>query len=295
MQSRSRSILIVCGALSVVLSSPWLSCNESCAQVADGVNPDASKSLESPPLANPENASTGPTVQDSIERARMEAYNKNYSEARQILKRALNAEPKNLQLLMEYYPITVKTNDWSDGVQVLERIFEISPEKEKDFYFDYADGLLKMRRLDKAQVAFLKAINFGKNKEMAYKKLMEIAKQKKDESGLETAYQEYLKLKPKDGDIHFEYADLLYRNKRVTEAMTHYKQASENKPYDAYMHERFAYILLFEKDFDGSVAEYKKAIQTTPRDKRSRLEAALKYARSKQAPATTPPAPATKK
>ena len=234
------------------------------------------------------------SVDESIQKAKAEIARNRFSEARAILKQSINANPKELKLYLEYYPLTVKTNDWSQAVQTLETIFELDPAKESEYYVGYGDAYYKLRKMDKAQMIYDKALGFGKDKDVIHRKLIDVAKQQKSESLLEKEYAEYLKLKPTDGEMQFEFANLLYKLKRNKEALAHYRLASDNRPYDSYTHERLAYILLYEKDYAGSIDAYRKAIAANPRD--SRLIAALKYAREQQklaAKAAAPAVPAT--
>lgn len=228
-------------------------------------------------------------VKEVIEKARFQSNAGNLVEARQLLKQAIRTNPKDVQLLLEYYPICVKSNDWSDAVQTLEKIFALDPAKEKDLYAGYGEALYKLRRLDKAQLAFNKALDFGKDKELIHRTLIEIAKQQKNDLMAESEYAEYLKLKPNDGDMHFEYANTLYKLKKTKDALAHYKLASQLKPADAYVQEKLAFMLLSEKDYAGSIAAYRKAIQADPKNS-ARLAAALKYAREQQKAAAGQPA-----
>lgn len=253
--------------------------------------PATTSAVPPPPPAEPVNdAPTSPQADEAILKAKAELAKNKFVEARQILKQSIRSNPKNVQLLMEYYPVCVKTNDWSDALQTCEKIFALDASKEKDLYVGYAEAFLKLRRTEKAQAAFQKALTFGKDKELIHHRLIEIAKLQKDEPGAEKEYTEYLKLRPTDGDMQFEYANILYKNKKTKEALTHYKLASENKPYDSSFHERYAYLLLFEKDYAGSIAEYRKAIQADPKQS-ARLTTALKFARAQQKAAEQAAAP----
>lgn len=221
------------------------------------------------------------SVNESIDKARSLVSAGNLVEARQLLKQLIRSNPKEVRLLLEYYPVCVKSNDWSDSVQTLEKLFVLDPAKEKDLYAGYGEALYKLRRLDKAQVAFNKALDFGKDKELIHRTLIEIAKQQKNDLMAESEFAEYLKLKPNDGDMQFEYANTLYKLKRNKEAVARYKLAAQLKPTDSYVQEKLGFVLLSERDYAGSIAAYRKAIQADPKSS-ARLGAALKYARAQQ-------------
>ena len=251
------------------------------------VSPASNSTSTSPSVNSSSNSSSSPvplddaSVKEQIEKARVQVNAGNLAEARLILKQAIRSNPMNIQLLIEYHPVCVKSNDWSDAVMTLEKIFKLEPAKEKDFYAAYGESLYKLRRLDKAQIAFNKALDFGKDKELIHRTLVEIAKQQKNDLMAESEYAEYLKLKPNDGDMQFEYANILYKLKKTKEAVAHYKLASQLKPNDAYIQEKLAFLLLAEKDYAGSIAAYRRAIQADPRNS-ARLAAALKFARAQQ-------------
>lgn len=227
---------------------------------------------------------------DAIQKARIEVNRKRFPDAKLILKQSIKANPKSIALYTELYDTCVKSNDWSDASGSLEKIMEIAPDKEKDLYVDYAFTLFKLQRYEKAKAAYDKALGFGKNKDEIYKTLIKIALAAKppDEPTAEAQYREYFKVKPNDGDMHWEYANFLYRAKKTKESLVEYKLASENRPKDSYGHERLAYLLLVEKDYDGSIAAYKKAIGSRGPD--PHLREALKYALQQQKRAAGPAA-----
>ncbi|MBX9688537.1 MAG: hypothetical protein K2X27_17645 [Candidatus Obscuribacterales bacterium] len=228
---------------------------------------------------------------DSIRKAEVELNRKRFAEAKTIVKKALAQCDEKTGLYLELYKISVASNDWSDASLSLEKVFELEPAREKDLMLEYAQALLKLRRNAKAKTAFNKALAFGRNKEDAYRGLIKIAQLEKDDPEAQIQMKEYLKLAPNDGDMHFEYANLLYKAGNLKESILEYKIASDKRPHDSYGHERLAYLLLCQKDFDGSINAYKKAIAVRPSE--ARLKQALSYAIS-QKRASQQQAPASK-
>jgi len=232
---------------------------------------------------------------EAIQKARLEAGRKHFAEAKQALKQALSSNQKNVALYSELYDVCSKSNDWSDATSSLEKLMECDPSREKDVYIDYAKALFHLQRYDKAKTAALKAITLGKDKEEAHRLLFQIALRKKDEPAAIAEYREYLKLKPNDGDIHWEFANLLYKNGAgLKDALPEYKAAADNRPQDSYGHERAAFLLLFDKQYDASISEYTKAIKTAPPSDSGRLNAALKYAQAQQKAAAAAASPGAK-
>src|SRR5262249_3906082 len=158
-----------------------------------------------------------------------------------------SANPKSIPLYMELYQTCLKSNDWSDAASSLEKVMEIDPAKEKDVYVDYGKALYQLHRYDKAKDALNKALAFGKNKDEIYKAMVQIALREKDEPAAIQQYREYLKIKPNDGDAHWELANLLYK-KNLKDSLPEYKAASEDRPMNSYGHERYAYLLLCNKE-----------------------------------------------
>lgn len=242
---------------------------------------------DTPAPAAPESAAEAISPEDAIQKAEVEINRKRFPDAKLILKKAIAANPKSIPLYMELHSACLKSNDWSDAVSSLEKVMEIDPAKEKDVYTDYAKALFQLHRYDKAKAAFARALGFGKDKAEIHKSLIQLALREKDEPAANAEYKEYLKLKPNDGDMHWEYANFLYKGgKGLKESLPEYKAASDNRPNDSRGHEHYAYLLLCNKDFDASVDAYIKAIRVAPQGDVSRLNGALKYARQQQKLAT---------
>lgn len=218
--------------------------------------------------------------EEAIQKARLEANRNRFSEAKLVLKQSLAANQQSVPLYMELYATCVKAKDWSDAAQSLERVMELDASKEKDVYADYGQALFQLRRYEKARTVLNKALGYGKDKDLIHKSLVKIALAEKDDPEATAEYREYLKLKPGDGDMHWEFANYLYKLGKIKDSLPEYKAASDNRPHDSYGHERYAYLLLCEKDYSGSVAAYKKAIAANPND--GRLREALKYALQRQ-------------
>ena len=225
----------------------------------------------------PADTSTVKLPEEAIQQARQDIARKRFADAKLVLKQCLSTNPQNVPLYMELYDASVKSNDWSDALSSLEKVMEIDLSKEKDVYADYGYTLYKLKRYDKAKLAFARALGFGKNKEMIHKTLIQIALQQKDEPSVDYEYKEYLKIKPTDGDMHWEYANFLYKGKKIKESIPEYKLAAQNRPNDSYGHAFLAQLLLVDKDYDGAIAEYKKAISTCTTNPEP-LRDGLKYA-----------------
>lgn len=215
----------------------------------------------------------------AIQKAKIEIDRKRYGDAKLALKQSLQGNPKHVGLYMTLYDACLRSNDWSDAAYSLEKVMEIDPSKEKDVYGDYGQTLYHLKRYDKAKAVFEKALTYGKDKEGIRKTLIKIATYQKDAPFATTQYKEYLKLKPNDGDMHWEYANFLYREGKIKESLPEYKLASDNRPNDTYGHERYAYLLLVEKDYEGSINAYKRALST---NSDQRLKDGLKYAMQQQ-------------
>lgn len=233
------------------------------------------------------------TPEEAIQIAKHEVARKHFADAKLALKQSLAGNPQSVPLYMELYDVSVKSNDWSDALNSLEKVMEIDSSKEKDVYADYGYTLYKLKRYDKAKMSFARALSFGKNKDLIHKTMIQIALQQKDEPSADYEYKEYLKVKPNDGDMHWEYANFLYKGKKLKEAIPEYKLAAKNRPNDSYGHAFLAQLLLVEKDFDGAAAEYKKAITTCTTDA-SALREGMKYALA-QKKLSQPQAPAPAK
>jgi tetratricopeptide (TPR) repeat protein len=242
-------------------------------------------------------AVTPPTLSpdEAISKARQEIGRKHFAEAKQAIKQSLIGNPKNTALYAELYEVCSKSNDWSDAAFALEKLAEADPSRERDYYVDYAKALFHLQRYEKAKAPALKAIASGKDKDEAHRLLYQIALRQKDEPTAIAEYREYLKLRPNDGEVHWEFANMLYKDgKGLKEALPEYKAAADNRPANSYGHERAAFLLLFDKQYDASISEYIKAIKTAPASESGRLNQALKYAQAQQKAAGAGNAPASK-
>ena len=233
--------------------------------------------VEAPRVEQPKGDVIAPDL--AIQKAKIEIDRKHYAEAKAALKQSISGNPKHLGLYLTLYDACVRANDWSDGAWSLEKVMEVDPSKEKDVYGDYGQCLAQLKRYDKAKSVLEKALGYGKDKEGIRKTLIKIATYQKDSAGIAMNYKEYFKLKPQDGDMHWEFANQLYREGKIKESLPEYKLASDFRPTDSYTHERYAYLLLVEKDYEGSINAYKRAISTNPD---ARLKDGLKYAMQQQ-------------
>ena len=269
--------------LSLSMISPCLAAEEPAAQGANspqGENADKAGETAS-----------APSPEDAVQKAKQEVARKRFGDAKLVLKQSLAGNQQSVPLYMELYDVSVKSNDWSDAFNSLEKVMEIDLDREKDVYADYAYTLYKLKRYDKAKLAFARALGFGKNKDLIHKTLMQIALQEKDEPTADYEYKEYLKVKPSDGDMHWEYANFLYKGKKLKESIPEYKLAAQYRPNDGYGHGFLAQLLLIEKDYDGAMAEYRKAISTSRAESANAYRDGLKYAMA-QKKASQPAAPA---
>jgi predicted Zn-dependent protease len=221
---------------------------------------------------------------EAIQKAEVEVNRKRYPDAKLILKQSLTANPKSIPVYMALYSACTKSNDWSDALWSLEKVMEVDPSKEKDVYVDYAKALFKLQRYSKSKAAYTKVLGFGKDLDEAHKGLIQIALREKDEPAAKAEYKEYFKVKPNDGDMHWEFANFLYKGgKGLQDSLPEYKAASDCRPDDSRGHEQYAYLLLCNKDYDGSVNAYIKAIKSAhTAAEAQRLNNALKYARQSQ-------------
>ena len=237
----------------------------------------------------------------ALQKAKIDMDRKRYGDAKSILKQSLNTNQKNIQLYICLFDACKRGKDWSDASTALEKIMELEPSREKDYLGEYGQTLFHLRRYDKSKQVLTKALSFGKDTDQLRKVLIQIAQFQNDEPETVKQYQEYLKLKPNDGEMHWEFANYLYRNKKIKESIPEYKLASDNKPDDAYAHERTAYLLMIDKDYDGSILYYKRAIS---KNNEQRLKVGLQYVtalkkkaaagNSKDAPPPPPPPPQKK-
>lgn len=310
-----KTVLLICivvGAINLLVAvnaeepiMPWNIHTPESSNATDpsSQNPDSSTKPATPnPGAATPSASSAPaaspapatpvaeikTPEEAIQKARMEVERKRFTDAKLALKQCLNSNPKNIQLYMELHSVAVKANDWSDASQSLEKVMELDPSKEKELYSDYGQTLYKLKRYDKAKTVFAKALVYGKDKDAIHKTLIQIALHEKDDPSAIAEYKEYLKLKPNDGDMHWEYANFLYKGKKLKESIPEYKLAAQHRPNDSYGHAFLGQLLLVEKDYDGAVSEFKKAIQTKGGDAGS-LRESLRYALKQQKLAAGPP------
>jgi tetratricopeptide (TPR) repeat protein len=270
----------------IALSSGLLTVAPSFAQTPATPEAPATPGAHSTPAAPAESQQQDEWISpdEAIQKAEVEINRKRFPDAKLILKKAINVNPKNASLYMELYSACIKSNDWSDAVSSLEKAMEIEPAREKDVYVDYGKALFQLHRYDKAKLAFARALSFGKNKDEIHKTLIQMALREKDEPEAIAEYKEYLKVKPGDGDMHWEFANFLYKGgKGLKESLPEYKAASDCRPNDSRGHEHYAYLLLCDKDFEGSINAYTKAIKVCPNPGEvSRLNAALKYAKQQQ-------------
>ncbi len=200
--------------------------------------------------------------------------------AKKHFKEALRIAPEKAEFYEGYYESCVKTNDWSEAINALDRWFKLDPDKEKDYGADYGEALFQLQRYDKATAALKRALTFGKKQEQIHRTLLKIAQVQQNTPAIIAEYNAVLAVK-NDGDLQAEFGGFLERLDRAPEAIPHYKAAVKLKPLDAQLQGRLAYMLLYyNKDYAGAIAAYNKAIAADPSSQA--LRDGLRYAEQQQ-------------
>jgi tetratricopeptide (TPR) repeat protein len=185
--------------------------------------------------------------------------------AKRHFKESLAIVENQPELYPGYWECCTKTNDWSEALRILDKMFEVQPAKKAEFAWAYGQALYQLRRYDKAKVALKDAVKYGKNVDDIHLTLLKIAQQEHNNNDIVAEYNALLKLKPSDYKTQLEFANLLELQGRHAEALSHYKSASNLQPSDGGLAARVAYMLMYyNKDYKGAIAFYSKALAADP-------------------------------
>lgn len=149
-----------------------------------------------------------------------------------------------------------------------------------DVYFlSYADGydlVTPNDALVKANAAINKALQLNENIAAAH--VTKAGLMRMDPEGADREYRRALELNPNQGIGHMRYAQFLFNQRKLEEAVTHARRAVELDPISPVAHISYGFMLSMSRDNEGAAAQYTKALELQPDQVIARYNIANVYA-----------------
>ena len=99
-----------------------------------------------------------------------------------------------------------------------------------------------------------------------------------DPEGSDREYRRALELNPNQGIGHMRYAQFLFNQRKLEEAVTHARRAAELDPTSPVAHICYGFMLSMSRDNEGAAAQYIKALELQPDQVIARYNIANVYA-----------------
>jgi DNA-binding winged helix-turn-helix (wHTH) protein/TolB-like protein/Flp pilus assembly protein TadD len=149
-----------------------------------------------------------------------------------------------------------------------------------DVYFlSYADGydlVTPNDALVKANAAINKALELDEN--IAEAHVTKAGLMRLDPEGADREYRRALELNPNQGIGHMRYAQFLFNQRKLDDAVAHARRAVELDPTSPVTHISYGFMLGMSRDTDGAAAQYAKALELQPDQVVARFNIANVYA-----------------
>src|SRR5262245_34170154 len=149
-----------------------------------------------------------------------------------------------------------------------------------DVYFlSYADGYDLVPPNDalvKANAAINKALQIDDG--LAEAHVTKAGLMRMDPEGADREYRRALELNPNHGIGHMRYAQFLFNQRKLDDAVAHSKRAVELDPTSPVTHISYGFMLSMSRDNEGAAAQYIKALELQPDQVVARYNIANVYA-----------------
>lgn len=149
-----------------------------------------------------------------------------------------------------------------------------------DVYFlSYADAydlVTPNEALIRANAAINKALQLDEN--IAEAHVTKAGLMRMDPEGSDREYRRALELNPNQSIGHMRYAQFLFNQRKLDEAMSHSKRAVELDPTSPVVHISYGFMLAMSRDTEGAAAQYGKALELQPDQLVARFNIANVYA-----------------
>ena len=149
-----------------------------------------------------------------------------------------------------------------------------------DVYFlSYADGYDLVPPNDalvKANAAINKALQLDENIAAAH--VTKAGLMRLDPEGADREFRRALELNPNQGIGHMRYAQFLFNQRKLDEAVAHARRAVELDPTSPVAHISYGFMLSMSRDNEGAAAQYTKALELQPDQIIARYNIANVYA-----------------
>lgn len=188
-----------------------------------------------------------------------------YELAKKHFKESLRDHPEQANLYPGYWETCAHTNDWSEALRSLNKMFELNPALKKDYLWALGQALYELRRWESATATLKESLKYGKNLEEVHTYLLKIAQNERNTPQIIAEYTALIKMKPGDYKLQLELANLLELEGRHADAISRYKSASTLNPSDGALLARVAYMIMYyNKDFSSAINFYQKASSADP-------------------------------
>jgi len=202
-----------------------------------------------------------------------------------------NRSPANQEAYEAYLTGLYFWNQRSkESLQKSAEYFELATKKDPnyaqayallgDVYFlSYADGYDLVPPNDalvKANAAINKALQLNENIAAAH--VTKAGLMRMDPEGADREYRRALELNPNQGIGHMRYAQFLFNQRKLEEAVAHARRAVELDPISPVAHISYGFMLSMSRDNEGAAAQYTKALELQPDQVVARYNIANVYA-----------------
>jgi TolB-like protein/Tfp pilus assembly protein PilF len=177
---------------------------------------------------------------------------------------------ENLARALEYFDLSLQKDP----------NYGLAYALQGDVYFlSYADGYDLVPRNDalvKANAAINKALELDDT--IAEAHVTKAGLMRMDPEGSDREYRRALELNPNEGIGHMRYAQFLFNQRKLDEAMSHAKRAVELDPTSPVTHISYGFMLYMSRDTEGAAVQYTKALELQPDQVVARFNIANVYA-----------------
>jgi len=188
--------------------------------------------------------------------------NEQWDEAEQAVEEGLSHFPESESLLFMRAQVLENRGDSDQLIDALEQLYLTDPDNMERAVL-YGTALLNNNRADEANLFFQQKINEHPKERILYRTLIDINRQRHNQSGLLEVYSLKLDNFPDDKDLLEEYGTELITAQEFSEAYTYFDSLSVefNSPEFA---RQAAWALLYEEDYEKAEIAYETYVSNWP-------------------------------
>jgi tetratricopeptide (TPR) repeat protein len=206
--------------------------------------------------ADPPNLESGYFLVEAYLKRRTQGSGK---QARKVLERILEIQADDKEAMHLLVDVYRDEQEYELAIGLLERLAEISPGREREFYGEIAELKTLLRKDDEAILYSKKALEKSPNDPAAHEQLAKTyEKMQKDDKAIES-YKKTLELDPRNFRVHFRLATLYLRRGKKVEAAELYR-AVLRKATDEQVLQRAGRKAIDLDEYMGTLGELERIV-----------------------------------